>query len=538
MTKLEAIEFTKAYFIPGERAAWDIVFDTNSDALEIQVVISHGQQILDTWQDTKPVPADGRISFGWSPPQDAPVGYGLDMYTRPDPEQEWDLLVSAGFDVLDHWTQTPRYGFLTDFEPDRENNSDALKTLNRFHINGLQFYDWMYKHEEYLTDQDPYIDPIGRELSMKTVRALIREAHHYRMAAMPYTAIYAATYPFFQEHPSWALYDTNQIPHELGDNLLIIMDSRPDSEFGKHLLAEFNDILANTAFDGIHLDQYGYPKRAFDLNGESINVEDEFVEMIDATKALVRAYDPEDTVIFNAVNNWPVNKVADADQDLIYIEVWEPHDYFSDLHQLIQQAQRLNSDKPVVLAAYNDPNNLQNVILSDALIFASGGSHIELGENGNMLQDPYFPNFGTMPDVLFEQMVRMYDFYVRYQDFIGPRTVDASGNYQVSIAERDGAFSIEPILRNGDGFITCSLVNFTDIPQLFWKGSAESPPREIFDLQIKVDGIEKEVLGVWLSSPDSPSLAGKSLAFVQNDTSLTITVPQLSYWGMIVFEVN
>lgn len=538
MTKLNAIEFSKAYFLPGERVTWDIVLDTNANALDMQVVISHGQQSLATWQETKSIPDDKRISFAWSPPSDVPMGYGLDIYARPDPGNEWELLVSAGFDVLDHWTQTPRYGFLTDFDPDRENTSDAIQTLNRFHINGLQFYDWMYKHEDYLTDEDPYVDPIGRELSLKTVVALIEEAHKYRMAAMPYTAIYAATYPFYQDHPSWALYDKDQIPHELGDNLLIVMDSRPDSGFGKHLLAEFKGILDHTAFDGIHLDQYGYPKRAFDIDGESILVEDEFVEMIDATKDLVSAHDPQGTVIFNAVNNWPVNKVADAGQDLIYIEVWEPHDYFIDLHNLIRQAQRLNPNKPVVLAAYNDPNHLQNVILSDALIFASGGSHIELGENGNMLQDPYFPDYGTMPDFLYEQMVRMYDFYVRYQEFTGPRTADASNDYSLSLVEGDDTLTVEPVFRRGEGFITCSLVNFTEIPLLFWKGSAENPPREISELQIQINDIDQQINAVWLATPDTASLAATALEFVQNDKSLTITVPHLSYWGMIVIEVT
>lgn len=444
------IVFAKSYFVPGEPVTWDAQVETDLPQVDVKVNISHGRHIMESWEETKPVADDGRLSFQWQAPPDAPVGYGLDIYIRPVPDVDWELLASAGFDVLDHWTQTPRYGFLTDFTPERKNPAAAIQTLNRYHINGLQFYDWMYKHEDYLTDSDPYKDPLGRELSIKTVSDLIEAAHQYRMAAMPYTAIYAATYPFYQEHADWTLYDRDQKPHQLGENFLIIMDASAGSEFGQHLLSEFEDVLDNTAFDGIHLDQYGYPKIAFDINGEPVNVEDNFVEMINATKELAQAKDPKNTVIFNAVNNWPVNKVALSDEDLIYIEVWEPHDYFIDLHNLIRQAQRLDPEKPVVLAAYNEPEHLHNVILSDAIIFASGGSHIELGENGNMLQDPYFPNYGTMSETLTSQMVRMYDFYVRYQDYFGPRTSDASADYGFSVTEEDGQVNIQPIFRQGE----------------------------------------------------------------------------------------
>ena len=537
--QFENIEFSKSFFIPGEPVTWNVLVETNLKAVEVKVVISHGGQSLAAWEETKTVPEDRRLSFQWPAPADAPMGYGLDIYARPDPQQDWELWVSAGFDVLEHWTQTPRYGFLTDFSPERESPSTAIQALNRFHINGLQFYDWMYKHEDYLTDSEPYLDPLGRELSLKTVNNLIAAAHQYRMAAMPYTAVYAATTPFFQAHPDWALYDFNGTPHQLGENFLIIMDSTPETDFGQHLLAEFNDILDNTEFDGIHLDQYGYPKQAYDINGEKVNVEDEFVRMIDATKALVSEQDPKGTVIFNAVNNWPVNKVALADQDLIYIEVWEPHDYFIDLHRLVRQAQKLDPTKPVVLAAYNDPRHLHNVILSDALIFASGGSHIELGEDGKMLQDPYFPNYGTMPDPLYDQMVRMYDFYVRYQDFIGPRTSDAAADVELSFPGTAGEedFNIQPIFRKGEGFITCSLVNFTDMPLMYWKGAATAPPRELTALEIQIDGIEKEVSNVWLASPDKASLTAIPLEFTQNNLTLSLTIPDLMYWGMIVIEV-
>jgi dextranase len=105
-------------------------------------------------------------------------------------------------------------------------------------------------------------------------------------------------------------------------------------------------------------------------------------------------------VIFNAVGNWPVETVAPADQDAVYIEVWEPYLDFMDLHRLVAGAEKLGGGKPVIIAAYIHPERVANVRLANAIIFASGGYHLELGEPGAMLADAYFPRFGLMDEAM------------------------------------------------------------------------------------------------------------------------------------------
>lgn len=63
--------------------------------------------------------------------------------------------------------------------------------------------------------------------------------------------------------------------------------------------------------------------------------------------------DPEGGVIFNAVNNWPMEAVAQTGQDAVYIEVWPPNDRYRDLYTLIAQARRC-SGKPVVLGGLSE----------------------------------------------------------------------------------------------------------------------------------------------------------------------------------------
>jgi len=90
--------------------------------------------------------------------------------------------------------------------------------------------------------------------------------------------------------------------------------------------------------------------------------------------------------------------VAPADQDVVYIEVWEPYRDFMDLYRLVSNAEQLGGGKPVIIAAYIHPSDSERPA-GDAVIFASGGYHLELGEPGAMLADPYFPKFGLMTNL-------------------------------------------------------------------------------------------------------------------------------------------
>ena len=143
-----------------------------------------------------------------------------------------------------------------------------MQSLARYHINGLQFYDWMYRHEQLLTDTDPYTDLWSTvPHSIKTIDAMINSAHQYSIAAMPYTTVYASSMAFFKQHPDWAIFDLTGKPLFFGGNMMAYMDPRPGSPWTVHLLDQFDQVMQKTAFDGIHLDQYGDPKTGYDAQG-------------------------------------------------------------------------------------------------------------------------------------------------------------------------------------------------------------------------------------------------------------------------------
>src|SRR4030095_7675836 len=104
---------------------------------------------------------------------------GLEIISVTD-----SLYAVSAFDVLSKWTDFPRYGFLTNFSASRADPETVLKKLTRFHIHGLQFYDWQYRHDQLIAPTEEYVDPLRREMSLASVRMLVDVARQHGMVAM------------------------------------------------------------------------------------------------------------------------------------------------------------------------------------------------------------------------------------------------------------------------------------------------------------------------------------------------------------------
>ncbi len=474
----------------------------------------------------------------------APRGYGAEIVLT---DQAGVVLATAStaFDVLNHWTQAPRYGFLTDFTPGRDNTAETMRALARFHINALQFYDWMYRHDQLLPPADTYADPLNRPLALGTVRTLIDTAHRHGIVALPYTAVYAASPEFYRTHQEWALFKADGQPLDFADGFLIYMNPAENSPWSRHLLDQFEAVLRTLDFDGIHIDQYGDPIAARDAMGQIVLLDRAFRTFVDAAAGRVKVVRPDASVIFNCVGNWPIEIMAGSQADLMYIEVWKPHTHWRDLWRLISEAQRL-SHNPVVLAAYIDPAREHNVRLADAIIFASGGYHIELGEPGGMLADPYFPKYGQMSAELTKTLSAYYDFAVRYENVLALDTHDATeawlGRVIVtgsSIGEQEAQAAVWPIVRVGDGFAAISLINLRGLASDHWTDPLPDAPTPLGPLVVKLY-IDRPVSRMWWASPDGDTLQAIPVsAQTERDARgnyLSLSLPGLTCWTLIVLE--
>ena len=532
---LVTVQPDKAFFHPGEPATFSV---TAPEGARVVARVTH---LLDEVAQIEAPLEAGRASLRWDPPTEAPRGYGLAVSVLDDSGAEI-AATSAAFDVLEHWLQAPRYGFLTEFQQGRDNIDETMAWAARYHVNGLQFYDWQYRHEQLLPPEDPYSDLLGRQMSLETVAQLIDAAHARNIAAMPYTAIYGASPAFYAQHPEWALFQADGVAFDFGDGYLKIMDPTPGSPWAEHLLNQFARVLDQTAFDGIHLDQYGAPKAGRNAAGDPVDLAEVFPAFINESAALVDEKREDGAMIFNAVGNWPVETIAPSDEDAVYIEVWPPHRDFMDLHAIIAQAEALGGGKPVIIAAYIHPNNAHNVRLANAVIFGSGAFHLELGEPGVMLADPYFPKFGEMNETMQAAMQHAYDFLVRYEEALNTGTRDATearaGALAIEGVKTDGTLSknrVAVIVRAGEARETFSLVNFMGLAHGKWLETLFQGPEPQRDLAVTLQ-VERPVERVWLASPDGEDITPQVVAFEAEDGAIRFTVPQLDYWTMIVVD--
>lgn len=473
------------------------------------------------------------VRIGWTPPAKL-AGYSarLEIHLASSSET---LHATTAFDVLSSWKDFPRYGFLTDFSASRADPEIVLKKLTCFHINGLQFYDWQYRHDQLVAPTEEYIDPLGRQMSLASVRQLVEVAHQHGMVTMPYLAIYAASADFWRAHPDWALYDETGNPIAFGENFLGLMDPSAVSPWSRHLLSEGARAIENISFDGLHIDQYGEPKCAWDLQHNLIDLPRAFVDFIQ----LASDQHPDKTILFNAVGNWPIESLAESAVDFMYIEVWPPDVEYHHLAEIVLNAVRLAHGKSVVIALYLPANRPANNLLADAVILACGGSRIELGEDARLLSDPYFPKHEKISSNLYRDLRKLSDFSVRSGEWLRPYTLSAPEKEVWAEGELNPNFiftddSIWNVARRHPKSLIVQLVNFTGLdPHQRWdEAHAVSTPCQDVALSIQMPKRPTQI------SWDCPEqIQGpQTLNFEYSNGILTFQIPQINYIGLVAIH--
>jgi len=479
------------------------------------------------------MPGEETLRIYWDPPA-KPAGYSVQLEIFPTINSP-AFHATTAFDVLSSWTDFPRYGFLTDFSASRPDPERVLKKLTRFHINGLQFYDWQYRHDQLLAPAEEYIDPLGRALSLPSVRALVEAAHRYGMAAMPYLAIYAASAEFWRLHPDWALYDEagNAIP--FGENFLGLMDPSAGGPWSRHLLAECRRALQSIPFDGLHIDQYGDPKRAWGALRQPVDLPGAFVDFIQAASDA----HPYKRILFNAVGNWPIEALAKSAVDFMYIEVWPPEVEYRQLAEIVLNALRLSRGKPVVIALYLPADRPANNLLSDAVIIACGGTRIELGEEARLLSDPYFPKHEEISPAIYSELRRLSDFIVRDGEWLRSYTLSETEKDAWAEAELNPSFittdrSMLTVARWHSKSLTLQLVNFNglDLRQRWDEAHAAPIPCENISIRVQFPLRPAQVLWDCPENNEGP----QALKFEISAEGLTFQIPHLNFIGLVLIH--
>ena len=532
---MQIVDFYPAQgcFHPGETVNLLVEIQSKLVAdVELIVTIQH---LADTPQTFK-VPASLKakmqtIRIQWDAPA-RPAGYGATVELR-DASNRTLGRAAASFDVLNAWTDFPRYGCLTDFSAQRPDADSTINELVRFHINGLQFYDWQYRHDELLAPTEDYIDPLGRAISLHTVKKLVETARRHGVAAMPYLAVYAASPAFWRAHPESALYDKDGRPIPFGEDFLGLMNPASGSEWKDHLLAECACALENIAFDGLHIDQYGEPKQVWDARGQAVDLPNAFAEFIEAA----RINHPEKTILFNAVGNWPIEALAASPLDFMYIEIWPPDVRYRDVARVVLDAVSLSRGKPVVIALYLPADRPNNVMLANTVIAACGGTRIELGEQARLLTDPYFPKHQEIPTELKTALRGHYDFLIRYGEWMQsyPLTTEergawAIGEFSPGFVQTDSR--VWTVARRRGNDLVLNLVNWNGLDADLTWNTPHPAPAPCANLQMSVH-LSRKPAKVFYACPEQSEDGPLELDFDFKNGEASFLLPTLYLSGVV-----
>ena len=478
-------------------------------------------------------------------------GYGVKAVVSTD---TGSLVLTTAFDVTDDPRRSLRYGFLSDFTEQDEDNG-AIDWLCKCHINMVQYYDWSYRHDQLTAPQEHYRDMMGKPISKRTVKNKIRRGQERGMLAMAYGAVYAASRPFYERHRDWAFYNSQQKPFVFID-IFYLMNMQSGSPWREHLIGQYREAMERMGFDGIHMDTYGFPKTAYShLNGqpEPVRLDREFPSLITQVRQELTAVDKTPYLIFNNVGNWPVYATAGAPQDAVYIEVWSPFERYAHIAQLIREAKILaGREKPVILAAYLKPfrdeeraRAMAAACILTAAIVSNGAYHLLMGENKGVLTQGYYSDYTRLTDEQAAVLRRYYDFLIRYMNlFYGPELANVSmthmgwDNYEyqclshpVSVWGEAGKLWL--ILREKPERKCLFSVNLCGCEDDFWnKGKPMPAPQRDVCWQVQVD---RPVKKICTASPEAPEARELSFHYTDNDKGrfARFSIPELALWNVV-----
>lgn len=502
-------------------------------------------------------------SWTWVAPATDYVGYMVDVY-KPGEDSETIYGVIA-VDVSSDWKRFPRYGFVADFgEKSSAVIAQEMEYLNRCHINGVQFQDWHNKHHWPLgstkagTILEKYKDIANRDVYTATVKGYIEAQHAYGMKSIFYNLCYGVLDDAESDgvKRDWFLYkdylcntrDSHDLPDSWKSDIYLVNPG--NREWQDYLIARNTDVYDNLGFDGYQIDQLGNRGTLFDANGREIDMTGGYESFIKAMKAA----HPDKRLIMNAVSRYGTDKiVASGGVDFLYNEVWSGDEAkFSHLKTIIDEnTSYSNGSLNTVFAAYMNYNladregkfNNPGVLLADAVMFALGGSHLELGDH--MLCKEYFPNKNLGMDTeLKNSIINYYDFLTAYQNVLRD-----GGKLSTSVSVKPGdskmriqawppvTGSVCTIARSYDDRDVVHLLNFTQANSTDWRDADGSMPRprKIASPSCQI-AVSREVKSVWMASPDIAGGAVHELAYTVQNGMLEVTLPSLLYWDMIVVE--
>lgn len=541
-----AFNADKACYAPGEAVVFNLNKMPDSDC---KVQYYHLGELI----GEEPLVA---LQWTWQPPAADYTGYMVGVVGA-----DGKVYATMGVDVSSEPTRFPRNGFLSSYGNMSEAEIDAqVDRLNRYHINYVQFQDWHWKHHHPLAGtsiqpMDVWTDIISRNCYRTTIDGYIAKLHQRGAKCLFYNLAYGALDDAKDDgvNREWYVFkdrrhlepDMHPLSSPFKSSIFLVNPA--NQEWLRFMAAQHDEVYKVFDFDGYQIDQLGYRGYdVYDYAGNFIELSEGFAPFIQTMKTA----QPDKRIVMNAVGQYGQEYIAKEDVDFLYTEVWDSVGY-APISNIITENDRLGGGKKTVLAAYMDYQtgkrgrgyfNTHGVLLTTAAIHVWGGAMLQLGEH--MLTTEYFPNNNlSMSSDLHQAMIHYYDFITAYENLLrdggdwtgvnltAPNAETAFKQWEPAIG------SVATVGKNFADKQVIHLLNFNGAEHTNWvdNNADQGDPKTFENMQIAIPA-DATPSKVYAASPDYKAGLPVELQAEYADGQITVTLPYLHYWTMIVIE--
>jgi len=541
----------KARYNPSEPVTLTIDLDPSRKITQTQtlkVVFKHLENQVDE-QTMELSSGQDHLEIQWLSPSEDFKGYLIEvsLIEKSTILDQRNIAV----DVSSSWARFPRYGYLADFSQKTPSEINTIVDhLNRYHLNGFLFYDWQAQH-----DQPLPLDPVGEDgfwlnianekVYFSTVKGYIEALHQRNMMASNYNLVYGAYEAYALAHPEQGLYkdtkqttqDKHDLPESWASDLYLI--NPDDLAWQDHYIQMENAVLSQLSFDVMHLDTLGSRGTLYSASGSFVDVPLAFTHFIQNVKTKLNQ-----EFLFNFVNEYGKFQVASSDLvSFAYSELW-PDQYptYASLNGAIRKDTQLGlasvlalyMNYPVKSGNFNTPA----VLLTEAVVLASGGDRLSLGDLG-MLSSEYYPNDKLkMSEDLKRKMTDYADFMVAYENVLRDDLIESSDIATLTGIKSGNTLTPKSIWlysKENSQYKTVHLINLMSRSDLLWRDDRGTVEEPIIQTNLKLQiPSAMPVKALYAASPDSHGGSLQALDFTYDQGVINVTVDRLEVWTMIL----
>jgi dextranase len=409
-----SVTFTDAYvpqarYNPGAQVTVDAdlheTTGSGSWSGAVTFTVTHLGSTVATGSVNATVAAGGSTPVSWNvtPPSTDFTGYLVTITAG-------SASTATAIDVSSNWTHFPRFGTLVDFPTSatQASTQSEVDTLVReYHIDALQFYDWMWRHENPVETNANGSLPAtwtgwnGSVMSTAAIQDYVNATHNDGAAAMPYSMIYAGLQNYQSVSgvsPSWGLYDpgtTNQWSFAMTPTASLYFFNPANTSWQNYIAGQEVKTDNTFGFDGVHLDQLGNWGAKNDVNGNPVDIPGGFVSELNAIKGQLAG---GRAIGFNTVDGYGGDQVASAkDTSYLYSELWNNHETYQAAKSYFDTQHSESGGLPMVVAGYMNYYNDFGPDYEAESAALGGNASVDNNHTG-YTGSGFIDNFGTTGD--------------------------------------------------------------------------------------------------------------------------------------------